>query len=72
MTAEEKCKVLKDLLAWAKMTKEQVIYMQERIYAVRTEQGVMIVKASNPQHALDIVGGAWNRRAESEGQNNDR
>lgn len=58
MTAEDKCKVLKDLLTWADTTKEQLLYMQERIYAVRTEQGVMIVKAKNPQHALDIVSGA--------------
>lgn len=64
MTAEEKCKVLKDLLDWSDTTKEQVMYMQERIYAVRTEQGVMIVRANNPQHALDIVGGACERRAE--------
>ncbi len=56
MTVEDKCRVLKDLLAWADTTKEQYLYMEERVYAVRTDIGVMILKADNPQQALDVVG----------------
>lgn len=55
MTAEDKCKVLQDLLAWADTTKERYQYMQEEIYAVSTPQGVMIVKGRSPQQALDVV-----------------
>lgn len=55
MTAEDKCKVLKDLLIWSEQTKQQCLYMEEKIYAVRIDIGVVIVKADSFQQALDKV-----------------
>lgn len=55
MTAEEKCEVLKELLEWSKYSKEQVLYMEEKIYAVRVGIGVVIVKADSYDQALRKV-----------------
>lgn len=56
MTAEEKCEVCNDLMEWASRTKEQVMYMEERIYAVRvSDVMVVLVKASSEDKAMRMV-----------------
>lgn len=56
MTAEDRCKVCKELLEWAKYTKAQVKYMEEKIYAVRvSEEMVVLVKASSANKAMRMV-----------------
>lgn len=52
MTAEDRCRVCKDLLN----SKEEVVYMEERIYAVRVLDMVTLVKANNPREAKTKVG----------------
>ena len=54
MTAEEKCAFLKQLIKWAKSTPEsEYLYMEERIYAVRVPNGmVVLVEANNPKEAV--------------------
>lgn len=53
MTAEQKCEVLKSLLAWAKNGTDECRYMEERIYAVKVAKDmVTIVKANNPADAI--------------------
>lgn len=56
MTAEDRCKVCKELLEWAERTKEQINYMEEKIYAVRvSEEMVVLVKASSENKAMRMV-----------------
>lgn len=56
MTAEDRCKVCKELLEWAESTKEQARYMEEKIYAVRvSEKMVVLVKASSQAKAMRMV-----------------
>lgn len=53
MTAEDKCKVCKELIAWANRDDGVVEYMQERIYAVKLGKGrVMLVEADKPRTAI--------------------
>lgn len=47
MTAEDRCQFCKDLLN----SKEEVMYMEERIYAVKVFDMVTLVKANNPREA---------------------
>ncbi len=54
MTAEDKCRVCKDLLKWGKNTEDTVRYMEERIYAVKAPNGVMLVEASSAQEAAQM------------------
>ena len=52
MTAEDRCKVCKDLLKWSENTDELSIYMEEGIYAVNMPFGrVMLVKAKSYREA---------------------
>ena len=57
MTAEDKCKVCKELIAWANLdygVSVDVEYMQERIYAVKLGKGrVMLVEADKPRTAIE-------------------
>lgn len=57
MTAEAKCKVCKELIAWANRddgVDVDVEYMQERIYAVKLGEGrVMLVEADKPRTAIE-------------------
>lgn len=54
MTAEDKCKVCKELIAWANRDDGVVEYMQERIYAVKLGKGrVMLVEADKPRTAIE-------------------
>ncbi len=57
MTAEDKCKVCKELIAWANRDDGvgvDVEYMQERIYAVKLGKGrVMLVEADKPRTAIE-------------------
>lgn len=54
MTAEDKCKVCKELIAWANRDDVVVEYMQERIYAVKLGKGrVMLVEADKPRTAVE-------------------
>lgn len=57
MTAEDKCKVCKELIAWANRDDGvgvNVEYMQERIYAVKLGKGrVMLVEADKPRTAIE-------------------
>lgn len=56
MTAEDRCNVCKELLEWAESTKEQVRYMEEKIYAVRVSGDmVVLVKASSENKAMRMV-----------------
>lgn len=53
MTAEKKCEVCKGLLDWAKTTNEDVLYMEERVYAVKMPDGMCtLVRADNPREAV--------------------
>ena len=52
MTAEDKCKVFGELLEWARKSNESVLYLEERIYAVKMPSSmVTLVKAGSMQEA---------------------
>jgi len=56
MNANDRVKVYKDLFDWAESTKEQVIYLQSRMYAVRVGiDMVVLVKAKNYDEAMRRV-----------------
>ncbi len=55
MTAEDRCKVFKDLLLWAWRHEGEVLYMEERVYAVSNGKSVTLVIAGNPKEAKDKV-----------------
>ena len=57
MTAEEKCKVIKDVYAWAMFAPPNTaLYMQERLYFVRNDIGqVVLVRAHSEVAAIEIA-----------------
>lgn len=56
MTAEEKNKACSELLEWARLSKDNVLYLEERIYAVKMPSSmVTLVKASSAEEAENKV-----------------
>lgn len=56
MSEEDRAKVYKDLFNWAESTKEQVIYLENRMYAVRVDiDMVVLVKAKSYDEAMKRV-----------------
>ena len=58
MTAEDRCKVCKELIKWSTLEDSSVMYMENRIYAVAVGNGVVaLVEANNPDKAYEKVFG---------------
>lgn len=56
MTAEDRCKVFKDLFKWAENKENEVLYLEERIYAVRVSpESVVLIKAKSYEEAYRKV-----------------
>ena len=51
MTAEDKCQVLKDVIALTR--KHHTVYMQERIYAVKLDDGAFLTEAKSETDARE-------------------
>lgn len=60
MTAEDRCRVLKDLWIWSQSEKSSMVkYMEERMYAITVPKGFCVVKANSKKEAFDKVRGKW-------------
>lgn len=56
MSEEDRVKVYKGLFNWAESTKEQAIYLENRMYAVRVDiDMVVLVKAKSYDEAMKRV-----------------
>lgn len=51
MTAEQKCQVCKDLLN----TQEEILYMEEQIYAIKKDDMTILVRARSSKEAKNKV-----------------
>ena len=56
MTAEDRCKVYKDLFKWAENKENEITYLEEGMYAVRVaSECVVLIKAKSEQEAYRKV-----------------
>ena len=56
MTAEDRCKVYKDLFKWAENKENEITYLEEGIYAARVSpECVVLIKANSEQEAYRKV-----------------